>query len=711
RVRRGPLHLPLRILGEYETLDDIRATEIPTQGAGVITVGDVAQVLDTVKEPEGETLIGPEPVVSLLLYKEVGANTIGVTEEVDRILDLLRGQYPDFQIEYIYRDADYVEASFKGLRDSLLYGAALAFLVLFFFLRDWRSPVVVSLSIPVSVAATFAFMYFGHVNLNLMSLGGLSLAAGMLVDNAIVVLENIKRYLAEHAHGDRTVAELCAEATREVASPVIAATLTTVAVFFPVIYVPGIAGEFFRDQALTVTFSLMVSIATALVLQPMVSARFLRKGEEHPTGLFKVSDAMFQGLHSVYHRALVRVMDRKAPFFIVLALGMAGAAVLALDLPRTFLPDRNNGDFTLNLELPNGTPLEATAATAAELAGGLAVLPEVQTVFTQVGETERTVASLREYTAANTARIRVLLKPSRHGAERLLHVKESLRVQLSKLDGAVYAFHDEGIGLQEILASGGAPFNLGIVAEKPSDALAAAERVLPLLERVPGLTDLEMDRVLGNPAVEVNIDRETALRFGLDPETLARELQARVQGVVATTFNEVDQRIDIAVRLPLDERRDLDGVLASPVQVADGRTVTLATFVDLSEGRPVREVVRRDQRRQITISGDVDGRRIGDVWEDVDAVLATVDRSGGVAFVTGGEQEEISGSFRDLGWALLLSGLLVYMILAAQFESFLDPLIISAVLPVGVLGATLTLALSGHTINIISLIGLVALLG
>lgn len=712
RVRRGPLHLPLRILGEYESLDDIRATEIPTGGrAGAITVGDVAEVLDTVKEPEGETLIGAEPVVSMLLYKEVGANTIGVTQEVDKVLDILRGQYPDFDIEYIYRDADYVEASFKGLRDSLLYGAALAFLVLFFFLRDWRSPVVVALSIPVSVAATFAFMYFGHVNLNLMSLGGLSLAAGMLVDNAIVVLENIKRHLAEDAESDASVGEICARATGEVASPVIAATLTTVAVFFPVIYVPGIAGEFFRDQALTVTFSLLVSIATALILQPMVSARFLRKGAERPVGFFKLSDALFRGLYAVYHRALERVMDHKGIFLTALALGMAGAAVVALDLPRTFLPDRNNGDFTLNLELPNGTPLEATAATSADLAGYLASLPEVETVFTQVGETERTVASLREYTAANTARMRVILKPSREGAERLAHVKERLRVRLAELDGAVYAFKDEGIGLQEILASGGAPFNLGIVAERPADALAAAERVLPMLQTVPGLTDLEMDRVLGNPAVEVNIDRETALRFGLDPETLARELQARVQGVVATTFNEVDQRIDIAVRLPLDERRDLDGVLASPVTVADGRTVTLATFVNLTEGRPVREVVRRDQRRQITISGDVDGRRIGDVWEDVHALLADVDRSGGVAFVTGGEQEEISRSFRDLGWALLLSGLLVYMILAAQFESFLDPLIISAVLPVGVLGATLTLALSGHTVNIISLIGLVALLG
>jgi hydrophobic/amphiphilic exporter-1 (mainly G- bacteria), HAE1 family len=711
RVRRGPLHLPLRILGEYESLEEISATEIPTTGSGVITIADVAEVLDTVKEPEGMTFIAADEVVSILMYKEVGANTIGVTVEIDRILGIVKDQYPDFSMNFIYRDADYVEESFRGLRDSLLYGAALAFLVLFFFLRDWRSPLVVSLSIPVCIAATFAFMYFGKVNLNLMSLGGLSLAAGMLVDNAIVVLENIKRHLADAADSGASVSEICVSATKEVASPVIAATLTTVAVFFPVIYVPGIAGEFFRDQALTVTFSLLISIATALILQPMVSARILKAGVERPVGIFKLSDKMFSTLFGIYHKALVRVMDHKPVFLFALAVVMAGGVFMAMDIPRTFLPDRNNGDFTMHLELPNGTPLEATAATASSLAEFIAEMPEVEQVFTQVGETERTIASLQEYTAANTARVRVMLYPSREGGERLNNVKNRLRERLSSHEGALFTFKDEGIGLQEILASGESPFNLGIVAEHPDDALRTAEMLMPLLAPVEGLTDLEMDRVLGNPAVEVNINREQALRFGLDPDQIARELQARVQGVVATTFNEVDQRIDIAVRLPLHERRNLDGVLASPIAIGNGRTATLGTFITLSEGRPVREVVRRDQRRQITISGDVEGRRIGQIWEEVQVILDEVDRGEGVAFVTGGEQQEINQSFTDLGWALLLSALLVYMILAAQFESFLDPLIISAVLPVGILGAVVTLVISGHTVNIISIIGLVALLG
>ena len=710
RIRKGPLHLPLRILGEFENLDEIRQTEIPAAGPG-ITIGDVALVLDTTKEPEGLTLISDEEVVSLHLYKEVGENTIEATREVDKILGILADQYPELDYDFIYRDADFVEESFNGLYDSLKYGAILAFVVLFFFLMDWRSPIVVGLAIPVSIMTTFAFLYFAKVGLNLMSLGGLSLAAGMLVDNSIVVLENINRHLRLARQAGETVADVCARAAAEVASPVVAATLTTVAVFFPVIYVPGIAGEFFRDQALTVTISLLVSIFAALLLQPMLSAHLLKVPGERPGALFRPFDNVFNWVMDRYHNALERVLAHKPAFLVSLLVGLAAAGVLAGGMRLTFMPDRTRGDFNLAIELPAGTPLEATHALAARLAAFLAPMEEVVTVYSQVGVTEKTLASLKEYSAANTARLRVMLRPSRQGRDDLARVKERLQPLLDAEQGAIFTYHEEGVGLREILASGEEAFTLGIVAEKSDNALLAAEDLLPRLRQIPGLQDVEMDRVLGNPTVEVTIDREKALRFGLEPDALAGELRNRIQGTVATTYNEIEQRVDIAVRLPLHLRYDLPAVLASPVKVGEGKTVPLGSFVRQTTGTPVRELVRRDQRRQITIAGDVDGRSMAEVWQDVDALLASAQLPEGVAFVTGGEQEEINSSFRDLGYALLLSALLVYMILAAQFESFLDPLIISAVLPVGVAGALVTLLLAGQTLNIISLIGMIALLG
>ncbi len=716
KIRKGPLYLPLRILGEFENLDEMRRTEIPAAGPG-ITLDDVADVIDTVKEPEGLTFLGADEVVALHLYKEVGKNTIDATKEVDTVLGVLRDQYPDFAAEFVYRDADYVAESVNGLQDSLLYGAILAFIVLFVFLADWRSPIVVGLAIPVSIMTTFALLDFGHVNLNLMSLGGLSLAAGMLVDNSIVVLENINRHLAKLAgkdpgvrSGSDAVLDTCATATKEVASPVIAATLTTVAVFFPVIYVPGIAGEFFRDQALTVTFALLVSIFAALLLQPMLSAHLL-KPQQRPALIFRPATAVLDAVRNEYHRRLPVVLDHKFFFLVVVVLGLGATAVVGVGMRKTFLPDRNQGDFSVHLELPAGTPVEGAGQIASRLAEFLVDRPHVATVYTQVGQTEKTLASLKDYTAPNVARIRVILDPSRHGKQDMEEVKRALLEELEPLSGAVWTFRDEGIGLGEILASGEAPFTLGVVSEDPEAARRIAENLLPQLTEIPGLIDLEMDRVLGNPTMRLGLDREKALRYGIEPEFVANELRGRIQGTVATQYNEIDRRIDIAVRLPRDERQNLDEVLASPVTLPAGKTVTLGTFVTQEIERPVREIVRRDQRRQITISGDVQGRGVDEVWADVQPVLDGSERPGGLVFVTGGEQEEINRSFRDLGWALALSALLVYMILAAQFESFLDPLIIAAVLPIGVMGAVITLMVTGQTLNIISLIGLIALLG
>ncbi len=284
------------------------------------------------------TLLGDQNVVSLLIYKEPESNTIKVTDQVDHALKVLKDDYKDFSYPYVYRDADYVRSSFSGLAQSLIFGAFLAFAVLFLFLNDVRSPIVVGLSIPVSLTVTFALLYFGKVKLNLMSVGGLSLAAGMLVDNAIVVMENISRHLEEKFAGKvvdhhsietrRTVAEAANLGTREMANAIVASTLTTVAVFFPVVYVPGIAGAFFRDQALTVTFSLLISIATALLLQPMLSARVLRFGTGGPRGMFKVFDRGYQAFYRAYHHALVAALRRPKTMIVCLVVGLAAAGVV-----------------------------------------------------------------------------------------------------------------------------------------------------------------------------------------------------------------------------------------------------------------------------------------------------------------------------------------------------------------------------------------------
>ena len=718
KIRQGPLHLSLRISGEFESLDEIAATDIPRPDGPPVRIADVARVLDSIKDPEGATLLGDRPVVSLLVYKEPEANTLRVSEAIDTSLQTLGADYGDFAYEFIYRDAEYVRASFTGLVQSLIMGAVLAFLILFVFLQDLRSPIVVGLSIPVSVAITFGLLYFGHVNLNLMSLGGLSLAAGMLVDNAIVVLENINRHLRKDPTGGdpavpqhRRVAAAAERGAREVARPVIAATLTTVAVFFPVVYVPGIAGAFFRDQALTVTFSLTVSIAAALLLQPMLSARVLAAGSGEPRGLFRVFAAVLERVHASYHRGLERALRHGKILVVVLVAGLAGVAVLGTQIGRSFMPERSSGDLRVDLELAPGTPLAETEAAAARLGSAIMADEAVYAVFTQVGRTERTLAALSDYTAPNTARLRIILEPDHNNRRESIRIQDEATALLEAVPGAAYVFREEGIGLGEILASGEASFTLGVVADDPRVALEAAGHLHGALEEIEGLGDLQVDRVLGTPNVVVRLNREEILRSGLDPDLVANELRNRVAGVKATTFNEVEQRIDIAVRLPREEREDLGMLLASPMEVQGGRTVPLRNFLILSEERPVRELVRQNQRRMVTITGDVRDRDMDEVWDDVWMSADALGLPPNVMLTQGGEQEAMRKSFGDLGWAMALAALLVYMILAAQFESFLDPLLIAAVIPIGIAGAVIAIFATGNTINLLSLIGAVALLG
>ncbi len=726
KIRQGPLHLSLRIAGEFESLDEIAATDIARPGQAAVRIGDVARVLDTVKELEGSTLLGGKPVVSVLLYKEPEANTIQVTEEVDQALGIVQKDYGEFKYRYVYRDADYVRASFNGLSQSLVVGGILAFLMLYLFLNDVLSPITVGLSIPISMLVSFGFLYFGDVKLNLMSLGGLSLASGILVDNSIIVLENITRHLRERRIGGahaaaagpaarleraRQVAAACEKGGREMVLPVLGTTLTTVAVYFPVVYVPGVAGALFRDQALTVSYALLVSIATALLLQPVLSARALRWQVPMPRLFAVPTGRALESVHRRYRAALERALRRPGRMLVFLALGLAVATALALRLDRSFMPARTSGDLRLDLELPAGTPLEETTAAAASLAASLENDAAVRAVFTQVGRTERTLAAIQEYTAPHTARMRIVLVQKRGAYREGERLQRELGERLRLMQGVSFAFREEGVGLGEILSVGEAPFTLGVMAEDPRTAVAVAEQLMPRLENVRGLANLQVDRVIGTPNLIVRLDREEILRSGLDPDVLAQELRYRIGGAEATTFNEVEQRIDIAVRFSEDQRRDLSAALSSPIHVADGRTVPLQSFLALHEERPVRELVRRNQRRMVSISGDIHGRSAAAVWNDAIAIARDADVPGDVTFTSGGEREAMRSSFRSLGWALLLSIVLVYMILAAQFESFLDPLLISAVIPIGLGGSALAIALTGNSINIMSLIGIMVLVG
>jgi HAE1 family hydrophobic/amphiphilic exporter-1 len=336
---------------------------------------------------------------------------------------------------------------------------------------------------------------------------------------------------------------------------------------------------------------------------------------------------------------------------------------------------------------------------------------DVKAVFAQVGRTEQTLAAMQEYASPATARLRIVFGPTRGAYRAARELEGTLGERLSRVPGLAYSFREEGIGLGELLSQGGASFDVSVIADEPEAAVAVAETLVARFHAIPGLRDVEMDRVMGTPNLVVRLDRETIFRYGLAPDDVAAELRNRVAGVEATTFNEVEQRIDIAVRLPREERLDLGRSLDTPIPTPSGETVPLRTLLVVEEERPVRELVRRNQRRMVSVSADVEDRRLDDVWQDAMAAATATALPPGLRLVRGGESESMRESFTSLGWAMVLAILLVYMILAAQFESFLDPLLIAAIIPIGIAGAAFALAVTGTSINILSMIGALALLG
>jgi HAE1 family hydrophobic/amphiphilic exporter-1 len=365
----------------------------------------------------------------------------------------------------------------------------------------------------------------------------------------------------------------------------------------------------------------------------------------------------------------------------------------------------------LELEFPTGSPLEETTQASAELAEWIDAQDGVANVFTQVGTTERTLAAMKDYTAPNTARMRIIVEAGRDAYDTSLRLQDDVARKLAETPGVRHAFREEGAGLAEVLASDEAPFSMGILAERPEDAVAAATEIVAALASSNRLSDLQADRVLDTPNLVVHLDTEEILRAGLDPDVIARDVRNHIAGVEATTFNEIEKRIDIAVRFPQTERRDLAGVLTSPVTVAGGEMVPLKRFVSVDEERPVRELTRNNQRRMVTVSGQVAGGSIDDAWREANDLLAALDLPPDVKIVQSGERAEMNRSFRDLLWAFLLATVLVYMIIAAQFESLIDPLHIAVTIPIGAAGTVVALLATGTSVNILSLIGLITLLG
>jgi HAE1 family hydrophobic/amphiphilic exporter-1 len=758
-ILQGRYRYPLRTLGEFQTVEEIADVVVgrapSEEGFRVIRLRDIGQVVDGFAEREAIARYAGAESVGLLVFKESGANTVTVAESVNEVIGQLESEYPAMSIEVADDQAGFIADSISNVVQALVFGGLLAFLVLFLFLRDPRYPVAIALAIPISVVGTFALMEAFGVSLNIMSLGGLALGVGMLVDNSIVVLENIFRHREELGEG---AVQAAAAGAEEVQAAITASTLTTISVFGPIIYVEGVAGELFRDLSLAVAFSLLVSLLVALTLLPSLAARFaggpaeveeVGDPEESPrrsgfvagavwlvsapfrlirgggrltielvgfwTGgvgrvlgvlfgpLLSTFDAAFERFSGRYHTALEWALDRPSRVLAASGAALGVALFLGTGLPRDLLPHVDQGAFTIRLELEEGTALETTDQAAVLIETAALADPDIEAVFSSVGRNVRAYADGEEASGLHTATFQVRVQS---GADTET-VADRIRGLASQFPpGALSVETGQATALGSMLGGSEADVSVRVRGEDLDLVYAMAQGIAERVATVEAMANVRIGTEQGQPQIQVEIDRAACATYGIDPRDVANTVDRAMRGDRATEFVDFDRKIDVVVRYPEDlrySRETLEGIRVQGVPIRE--------LVRIREAVGPAEVHREEQARVIPVYADVVSGGLDQAIGAVEVALSSLTPSPEVRWSVGGENEEMRRSFRDLAFAFGLALILVYMILAAQFESFLHPFTILMSVPLALVGVVMALMSTSEGVNTMSLIGVVILVG
>ncbi|WP_420462286.1 efflux RND transporter permease subunit [Candidatus Palauibacter sp.] len=780
-IRRGRFEYSLRTLGQFREVDELLEVVIqrPQRATGrPVVLADVATVVDTIADLETIARFNGASAIGLQVFKEAGTNTVRVADAVRETLDQLREEFPEISIEIASSQAAFIRDAISNVVTALLFGGALAFLVLFLFLRDPRYPLAIGLAIPISVMAAFALCYAFDVSLNIMSLGGLALGVGLLVDNSIVVLENIFRHREESGEGARKSA---ARGAREVAAAITASTLTTIAVFGPVLYVEGVAGALFGDLSLAVTFSLLASLLVALTLLPVLAAQVARqragasearywgdlsvpeRRPEAPEGVraglvrrcahavrnvtaasgrgvgrgiayvvrsvrltiadlataagrllawlfgpfLRAFERGFLRFAGRYERTLEWALGNRLAILAIAAAALAGAWAIAGQLPRELMPRVDERQFWVEIDLPQGTPIRTTDEAAGDIERLLLDMDVVSGVFTRVGRSRGSELAARDLTGLNNAALDVQLAGSERPTPDVI-AELRRRLAESGFDPAFVSIETgRATSLGRALAIGEADLAVKVQGGELEDLVPVAEAIETRIEGVGVLADVRLDFLRTQPELVIEVNREVAARHQITVTSVAQAIEDYLRGSETTNaYSVFADKIDIRVTIPEAARRELANVLALRLE-----GVPIGELVTVRQGFGPVEIRREDQNRTIQVLADVAVGGLRAAVQEVEAEIADIPRPALTTVRVGGENEEMQNSFRSLTFAFGLALALVFLIMAAQFESLVQPLVVLTAVPLAGIGAVTALWIAGDGLNAMSGIGLVILIG
>jgi len=710
RLRDRDSQFLVRTLNEYTGPEDVAATVVLREDGRVVRLGDVARVERAWKEREIVSRMDGRPAVEVAIHKEGDTNLVEVAERVRAAAARLEGDLPDgMELDVLGDQSTFVQAAVRQVQSNAMLGGVLAVLVLLVFLQDLRSTAIIAVSIPTSIVATFLLLHRQGVTLNVMSLGGLALGVGMLVDNSIVVLESIVRH--RRRGGDR--AEAVVAGTHEVAQAVTASTLTTIAVFLPIFFVEGIARQIFEDQALTVTFALLVSLAVALTLTPMLAALGGRAKEAAGAAVPSPAVGAMPARPETgtapgrARRVYTHLLDgalRHRLAILVAAVALFGGSLFGLrSLGADLIPAFAQGELRFALELPEGTPIEHTDRVVARIESAVAGVDGVARVFSNVGLDAGANGSARDR-RENHAELDVHLDGA-VGRDGEAAVAAAIRRRLEDFE-AVRATLQRPTSF-----SLRAPVAVEIYGYDLAELARASDLVTEALQGVEGLRDVESSLQAGTPEVRVEFERDKLRAAGLELRAVTEGLRAKILGRVATDYKERDRQIDVLVRSAGARRLGLDELNTLVVGHVDGRAVPLGSVAEIHMDRGPAEIERISQTRSVTVSGDLVGRDLASVGAELEQVLATLPVDAGITLEVAGQNDEMQSSLRSLEFAIALAVFLVYLVMASQFESLLDPLLILFTVPLALIGVTAALTLTATSVSVVVMIGGVMLAG
>lgn len=709
KVENAMQEFTIQTAGEYGNLDQIENTSVRVMNGSVIRVKDVATVIDGFVEQQQKVWNNGQPAVMVVIQKQSDANTVQVCEEVRNRFAKIEAELPKgVGLKTVVDFSEFINRSMSNLGNTAMQAVGLTVLVLFFFLRNLRSSLIVAVSIPVSMIVTFAVMDQAGLTLNIISMAGLALAVGMLVDNSIVVLENIFR----HRELGEDLRAASRNGTTEVSMAITASTLTTLAVFVPVLFVPGLAGELFNDMVVTICFSLTVSLLVALTLIPLLTSRLLHLREQHKHGwLAKAGDTVggwLERLQHIYAAGLKWSLEhRKTVAFSALGLFLLSLIILA-SLGGEFLPQSDSGFVAIAVDRAPGTSLEAMETSMAEIDRIIrANVPEAKNTYINFGQGEGIMAFFSTRTSSE-GDVTLGLTNLSERRRTQFDIQDDLRGRLKTIPGVEARFADRG---QEAMFGGGSDITVEIFGHDLSRAEALANAVADQVKGITGVAQVESSLRESAPELRVNFDRQRLADLGLSTAQLSLLVSTSVLGSVVTRYREQGDEYDVRVQLVKDARRNKEDIENILIVTPAGKQIPLRAVAAVEYRRAPIEITREGQERMVSVNIDIAGRDLRSVTREVEAALRQVSVPNDFRLEIGGVAEEQQESFMYLGLAMLAALLLVYMVMASQFESLLDPFIIIFTIPLSSIGVALTLLLTGSNLNVMALIGIIMLVG